>query len=160
MESGAKSDRADVRILPPGVPLIAVLLGVVLNRFWPVIAFDLPAPARYWIGGAILAVSIGVLILWPVALFRASGESEKPWKPTHHIVKDGPYRFTRNPMYLQMVIGCLAFAILLSNLWILLLTPACAYALQKLAIVPEEVYLEEKFGASYRDYKSTVRRWL
>ena len=72
----------------------------------------------------------------------------------------GPYRFTRNPMYLQMVLVCVGVAIILANLWILLLTPFCAWALRHFAIRPEEEYLERKFGASYLEYKGRVRRWL
>jgi protein-S-isoprenylcysteine O-methyltransferase Ste14 len=63
-------------------------------------------------------------------------------------------------MYLQMVLICIGLAILLETAWILLLTPAVAWALQRFAIRPEEAYLERKFGDSYRAYKRRVRRWL
>ena len=63
-------------------------------------------------------------------------------------------------MYLQMVLVCLGFAVALVNLWILLLTPICAWMLQRLAIVPEEKYLEGKFGDAYTEYKRKVRRWI
>lgn len=63
-------------------------------------------------------------------------------------------------MYLQMVIGCLGFAVLLMNVWILILTPPCWWLLQRLAILPEEQYLERKFGETYTDYKRKVRRWI
>ena len=90
---------------------------------------------------------------------RRSGQSENPFKPTFSIVEDGPFRLTRNPMYLQMVITCVGFAVFLSNGWILALTPLCALALRQLAILPEERYLEEKFGDAYIAYKRRVRRW-
>ena len=76
------------------------------------------------------------------------------------ILARGPFRLSRNPMYLQMVLVCVGFAVVLSNLWILLLTPFCAWALQALAIIPEETYLEAKFGEAYLAYKRRVRRWL
>jgi protein-S-isoprenylcysteine O-methyltransferase Ste14 len=63
-------------------------------------------------------------------------------------------------MYLQMVLGCVGFFIILSNAWILILTPICALVLQQFAILPEEAYLERKFGDAYLDYKRRVRRWL
>jgi protein-S-isoprenylcysteine O-methyltransferase Ste14 len=63
-------------------------------------------------------------------------------------------------MYLQMVLVCVGFAIARWNVWILMLTPLCAWALQRFAIVPEEAYLEHKFGREYTDYKLRVRRWL
>ena len=98
--------------------------------------------------------------LWPVVLFRRGGQSENPWKPTLHVEQRGPFRITRNPMYLQMVLVCFGVALMLANVWILLLTPLAAWLLQRLAILPEEAYLERKFGAEYRSYKARVRRWI
>jgi protein-S-isoprenylcysteine O-methyltransferase Ste14 len=63
-------------------------------------------------------------------------------------------------MYLQMVLVCIGIAVMLMNVWILLLTPVCAWVLQRFAIVPEEAYLEGKFGDTYRAYKGRVRRWI
>jgi protein-S-isoprenylcysteine O-methyltransferase Ste14 len=152
-------DRARVRIFPPAVPLATIAAGVILQRGWPLL-LSLPAPERYWLGGGLIAVTMLGLGLPAVAAMRRSGQSESPWKPTLSIVDDGPFRMTRNPMYLQMVIVCLGFAIVLSNGWILTLTPVCALALQWLAILPEERYLEQKFGDEYRAYKRRVRRWI
>ncbi len=153
------SDAAAVRVFPPAVPLLTILVGVVFNRVSP-FKFKLSALPRYGIGGAIIGVAVLGLGLSSVILLRRTGQSENPWTPTTKIVTRGPYRFTRNPLYLQMVLGCIGFAVLLRNLWILLLTPLCVWALQVLAILPEEAYLERKFGESYRSYKCRVRRWL
>ena len=152
-------DAAAVRVFPPAVPLLTILIGVGLDRLWP-LGLGVSAPARYWIGGAIVIGAIVGLGVYAVVLVRRSGQSENPWKPTTEILERGPFRLTRNPMYLQMVLGCIGFAILLGNLWILLLTPACAWVLQRLAILPEEAYLERKFGAQYLSYKRRVRRWI
>jgi protein-S-isoprenylcysteine O-methyltransferase Ste14 len=118
------------------------------------------APLRHWIGGLIIAAAILGLGLWSVLLFRSSGQNENPWKPTPEIVERGPFRITRNPMYLQMVLVCIGVAVFSWNLWILMLTPLAAWLLQKLAIEPEEAYLERKFGDEYREYKERVRRWI
>jgi len=132
-----------------------------LDRLWPLdVGVSLPAPARYWVGGVIVAAAILGLGVWPVVLFRRSGQSEIPWKPTTSIVDRGPFRFTRNPMYLQLVLVSVGFAVMLVNWWIVLLTPICAWALQRLAIRPEEEYLERKFGETYLAYKRRVRRWI
>lgn len=154
-------DAAAVRIFPPAIPLLTVLAGIGLNRWWPLHAgFELAAPARYWAGGAIVIAAILGLGLWPVLLLRRSGQSENPWKPTTQIIERGPFCVTRNPMYLQMVLVCIGLAVALMNFWILLLTPVCAWLLQRLAIVPEERYLENKFGETYRAYRCRVRRWI
>ena len=156
-----QKDAAAVRIFPPAVPLLTILLGVGLNRIWPIhLGFELPAPQRYWLGGAIVVGAILGLGYRSVLLFRRSGQSENPWKPTTQILEQGPYRFTRNPLYLQMIIVCIGFAVLLMNWWILALTPICAWLLQRLAILPEEAYLERKFGDTYLAYKRRVRRWI
>jgi len=154
-------DGARVRFPPPLLPLFTILLGAGAGHFRPLgVGIELPVPGRYWIGGLVVAASILGLGLYPVLLFRVSGQSVIPWKETPEILVRGPYRFTRNPMYLQMVLVCLGFTIILANGWILLLTPLCAWALYAFAIKPEEAYLEAKFGEPYRGYKRRVRRWL
>ncbi len=161
METEKQRDAAAVRVFPPGVPLVTVLVGVGLDYLWPVdLGFALPAPERYWLGGLIVAGSFLGLGFWSVRIFRRSGQSENPWKPTPQIVERGPFRVTRNPMYLQMVLICIGLAIILWNVWVLVLTPLCAWVLQKFAIEPEEAYLEGKFGDAYLAYKRRVRRWL
>lgn len=152
-------DGASVRIPPPLFPLATILLGVALQRWWP-IPLELPAPARYWVGGIIVAAAVLGLGLRAVILFRRTGQSEIPWKPTPEMVFDGPFRLSRNPMYLQMVIVCLGVFVILANAWILILTPVCALLLQHFAILPEEAYLERKFGEDYLRYKRSVRRWV
>lgn len=159
MKNGPSEDHAAVRVFPPGVPLVTILVGVGLHRAWP-LPLPVPAPLRYWVGGVVVVGAVLGLGLWSIVLFRRSGQNENPWKPTPHIVERGPFRITRNPMYLQMVIACIGVAIWLANAWIAVLTPACALALQAFAILPEEAYLERRFGAAYLDYKSRVRRWL
>ena len=154
-------DAAAVRTFPPAVPALTILLGVALQRVWP-IQTDLPVDSstRHWVGGLIVARAFFGLGLSSVILFRRSGQDENPWKPTPQIVERGPFRITRNPMYLQMIIICIGVAVILANAWILLLTPLAGWVLQRLAILPEEAYLERKFGDTYRAYRQRVRRWL
>lgn len=154
-------DRATVRIFPPGVPLVFILLGVALQYVFPINLFFLPPAAiRYSLGALIVVGAVLGLGLWAVLLVRHSGQSENPWKPTTEIIERGPFRISRNPMYLQMVLVCIGFAVILWNVWILVLTPLCAWALQTLVIRPEEIYLEGKFGDRYLAYKHRVRRWI
>lgn len=161
MTATAHKDAAAVRVFPPAVPLIIILLGVGLQRLWPIdIGYRMPAPDRYWLGGLIVIGAVASLGAWAVLTMRRTGQSENPYKPTTEIVDGGPYRFTRNPMYLQMVLICLGFAAALWNPWIALLSPVCAIVLHYLVILPEERYLEGKFGEGYLAYKRRVRRWI
>ena len=161
MHESEARDAAAVRVFPPAIPLAAVLLGVLLNRLWPLDAAWMPAaPLRYWLGGLVMVAANLGLGFTAVRLMRSTGQSENPWKPTTEIVAGGPYRFTRNPMYLQMVLMCAGLGIVLGNAWILLLTPLCAWALFQFVIRHEEAYLERKFGEGYLAYKRRVRRWL
>lgn len=156
-----QNDAAAVRILPPAIPLLAILLGVALNWLWPIdLGLRLPTPERYWIGGAIVTAAILGLGLWSVVLFRRGGQNESPWKPTPHVEERGPFRLTRNPMYLQMLLVCIGVGIILMNWWVFALTPIVGWLLQRFAIRPEEAYLEAKFGETYLAYKRRVRRWL
>jgi protein-S-isoprenylcysteine O-methyltransferase Ste14 len=157
----APRDAARVRVLPPGVPLITILLGQVLQRFRPIAPpLELSPLVRYGVGGAIVLGAVMGLGYRAVRTMHGTGQDANPWKPTPSIIESGPYRFSRNPMYLQLVIICIGFAILFRNPWILLLTPVAAWVLQRFAIRPEEEYLEGKFGETYLAYKRRVRRWI
>ncbi len=152
---------AAVKFPPPILPIVTIVIGHVLGRFVPILsAYDLPAPGRYWVGGLIAAAAVLLLGVWPIQQFKRSGQDVTPWTPTPEIVVSGPYKVTRNPMYLMMVLFCIGFAVILSDVWILILTPVCGWLIFLLAIRHEEVYLEEKFGDSYRAYKNRVRRWI
>lgn len=154
-------DGADVRFPPPLLPVATILGGTTLSVLVPLDpSYSLPTPARYWVGGVIVVAALTLLGLWSVIIFRKSGQSELPWKPTPTIVDTGPFRITRNPMYLQMILVCIGFGIILSSAWIFLLIPICAWLLYLFAIKPEEKYLQGKFGAEYLQYKERVRRWL
>lgn len=160
---GQVSDRsgAAVRFPPPVAGIMAIVAGYGLGRIVPIFSeYALPTPMRYWIGGIIVAASIGILGFWPIKLFKKTGQDVTPWSNTPEIVVAGPYRFTRNPMYLMMLFVCLGFAVIFSEAWILIFTPMLALVLYHIAIKHEEKYLAGKFGESYAQYKNLVRRWI
>lgn len=155
------TDAAAVRIMPPLIPLFAILLSVVFDRVWPItLGISPPASARYWAGGTFVVGGIFLLALWPVILLRRGGQNPIPWTSTPKIEQRGPFRFTRNPMYLQMIVTCLGLAIIMMNWWLILFTPVVGWLLQRHVIRHEEAYLDRKFGEEYLDYKRRVGRWL
>lgn len=100
------------------------------------------------------------LAFWAVATLRAAGTSPNPAKETARLVTEGPFGFTRNPIYVAMASVTLGFGLWDNNGWIvMLLIPALA-ALHFGVIRKEERYLSEKFGATYDAYRKKVRRWL
>jgi protein-S-isoprenylcysteine O-methyltransferase Ste14 len=81
-------------------------------------------------------------------------------KPTTSIVSTGPYRFTRNPIYLSMTLLAVGIAVLANTIWILVMLAPVLFVMQFLVIAREESYLTRKFGEEYLRYKSKVRRWI
>jgi protein-S-isoprenylcysteine O-methyltransferase Ste14 len=144
-------------IRPPLVYLASIALGALMQRVVP-LPF-LPRTIAVWLGASLVAVAIALLFS-AVAKFRAAGTPVPARKPTTVIVRTGPYRFSRNPIYLAFSLLQLGIAIWTNSLW-LLATLVGAVALIHYVVVPkEEQYLERKFGTYYLEYKASVRRWL
>jgi protein-S-isoprenylcysteine O-methyltransferase Ste14 len=116
-------------------------------------------PAASVIAVLFVAASF-VMIRAALYELRRHGTSFLPTQATTALVRSGPYRFTRNPMYLAFALAYLGIAIAFSLLWAIVLLPAVLAAIQWSVIVREEDYLERKFREQYRVYKAGVRRWL
>jgi protein-S-isoprenylcysteine O-methyltransferase Ste14 len=139
------------------VYLISVVSGAVIQLATPLPL--LPGTLARRVGPPLVVVAIA-LLWYSVATFRAAGTPVPARKPTTVIVRTGPYRFSRNPIYLAFSLLQLGIAIWVNSVW-LLATLVGAVALIHYVVMPrEEQYLERKFGAQYLDYKTSVRRWL
>jgi protein-S-isoprenylcysteine O-methyltransferase Ste14 len=150
-------DHADVKIPPPLIYVAGFVLGLALERFFPELVLP-KIPSRV---AALLCIALGVTIaVWSVGLFHRERTSFVPIKPTTTLVIYGPYRFTRNPMYLGLVCVYLGIALWFGIFWALILLPAVMALIQRYVIIREEQYLERKFGGAYLKYKADVRRWI
>jgi protein-S-isoprenylcysteine O-methyltransferase Ste14 len=140
--------------------LIYIALGLcalLLQNFLP-LPFIAQSSARPL--GAVLLI-VNLLIGLPaVRSMIAARTSPNPNRPTHALVFSGPYRFSRNPMYIGLTLLYAGLAIFFQLPWGLVLLPAVVWLITRGVIVPEEKYLEQKFGVEYLSYKSRVRRWL
>lgn len=157
-ESRPLPDHADVITKPPLIYLAGVLLGLWLGPRVP-LRFPLSWPL-YSIVGVVLGAVALALLAWGVATFRRAGEQLDPHTPTVRILTGGPYRWTRNPLYLGLAVMQVAIGTSLQNAWIVLLTAPVAAVITWGVIVREERYLERKFGDEYRRYRDSVRRWI
>ena len=145
------------RVFPPGIVVVAILLGVGLHYLLP---FRLIAqPAGRWIGGVLILAWVGIAAM-AVGAFRGAGTTLNPTAEVTAFVIGGPYRFSRNPMYLGLLLLQSGIAFVLGNGWVLLLTLASFVVLDRIVIVGEEGHLAAKYGAAYDDYRRKVRRWL
>jgi protein-S-isoprenylcysteine O-methyltransferase Ste14 len=156
--SNATGDVASLGLVrPPLVYLISLVVGALVQLAAP-LPF-VPQTLAVPLGASLVVVAIA-LFSFSVARFRAAGTPVPARKPTTVIVRTGPYRFSRNPIYLAFSVFHLGIAIWVSSLW-LLATLAGALTLIHHVVIPrEEQYLERRFGAEYLDYKASVRRWL
>jgi protein-S-isoprenylcysteine O-methyltransferase Ste14 len=107
------------------------------------------------VGGCGLALAITARVL-----FKRSGQDPAPWKPSPSMIMQGPYRFTRNPMYVGLSLFMVGPGLLLDDLWVLALCLPALAVVHFTAVIPEEAYLIEKFGDEYVRYRQRVRRYL
>jgi protein-S-isoprenylcysteine O-methyltransferase Ste14 len=142
-------------VRPPLVYLGAIALGFGLHAAWP-LTFGFPGVLP---GGAAVLAAV-VLFVSAVRAMRAAGTPVPGDRPTTAIVGAGPYRYSRNPIYLAFALLQLGLALCADSLW-LLVTLVPALALMSLIVIPrEERYLESRFGSKYLAYRAAVRRWL
>jgi protein-S-isoprenylcysteine O-methyltransferase Ste14 len=158
MQAAPAEDHADVRILPPLLFLGSVALGILLQLALP-LRFAQASGLRAWVGLAVLVLGVAVGS-WAFATMRRTHQDPDPRKPSPELIPDGPYRFTRNPMYAGMTLFQAGIGVALGNLWVLLLLVPTLAILRRAVIEKEEAYLERRFGDSYLRYKNSVRRWL
>jgi protein-S-isoprenylcysteine O-methyltransferase Ste14 len=150
-------DQAGVLFPPPLLYVSAFALGLVVQHLYPVSLL----PNEVFAVPAIVCVMVSVaLMAWCVRTFRLAKTSLIPVKPTTALVTDGPFRFSRNPMYLGLTLLYLGIALWLNAFWVVVMLLPLLLIVQSYVIVREERYLERRFGKKYLQYKGRVRRWL
>jgi protein-S-isoprenylcysteine O-methyltransferase Ste14 len=151
-------DTAQVIIPPPIAWGLAIIAGLALNWLAPLPFLPAGLPAiPPGVTVCLLALALGV---WAVVTMTRAGSNVPTNMPSITIVEGGPYRFTRNPIYLGMFLVLIGLAIALDDLWLLLMLVPFALVIRYGVIAREEAYLERKFGGVYRGYCFRVRRWL
>ena len=145
------------KFLPPSYFFIYLLLAVILHFFLPIrqLVFS---PGRY--SGILLVIVGSWLAVWSENLFKKRNTTVNPFEKPKSLVKEGPYRLSRHPMYLGMTITLFGAAVILGSVSAFLFPPAFFITLEAGFIPPEEKAMEETFGEEYLSYKKRVRRWI
>ena len=144
------------RILPPVYFLAAILSMAGLHFLLPIARVLSTAHSI----GAVLILSGIALILWAARLFSQAGTAIKPFEESSKLITGGPYRWSRNPIYLGMVIVLLGIGMTLGTLAPFAVIPVFVWLIRKNFIAHEEAMLEKSFGSAYAEYKRRIRRWL
>jgi protein-S-isoprenylcysteine O-methyltransferase Ste14 len=155
--SKEKKDTPAILLYPP--VLMAVFLVVALLFGWKL---PVPLPFPRWMnltGWAVVLVGFGIGF-GALRVMRGAGTSPNPRIPVMMLVTSGPFKISRNPIYLAYVLFTAGLPLVLGTYWGLLLCPVLLDAYNRLIIAQEEDYLEHKFGSLYLEYKARVRRWL
>ncbi|MEO8481448.1 MAG: isoprenylcysteine carboxylmethyltransferase family protein [Acidobacteriota bacterium] len=149
-----------VRFPPPFIFVAGFLLAWLLQTRLP---FDIDGAgtgqAQSILGVTLLAGGLGLMASGLVT-FARSRTAVIPNRPARTLVRSGPYRFTRNPMYVGLTMGYVGVALLMNWVWPLILLPVVLMVLTAAVIRREEAHLRSAFGSQFDDYARRVRRWL
>jgi protein-S-isoprenylcysteine O-methyltransferase Ste14 len=151
-------DNANVVIRPPIALALAVAAGLAGGWLYPLPFVPASIPAVS-VGVAVFAIALA-MAAWAIGTMRSAGTRFETHQPTARIVSAGPYRFTRNPIYVGMFLALIGLAIGFDSLWLLAALVPFYLVIRHGVVAREEAYLERKFGSAYLDYKARVRRWL
>lgn len=154
--TGSTTRTAGVIAPPPALYAVPLAIGLLVQHWFP---FPIFTAGRGTILG--IALLLGGLVGAPaITAFRRADTSPKPWVPSTALVTSGPYRFTRNPMYLGFTLMYLGATFWANTLWPLLFLPLVLVAMHYGVIRREEVYMARLFGKEYEEYCARVRRWV
>jgi protein-S-isoprenylcysteine O-methyltransferase Ste14 len=155
--SDSHSGVPNVKIIPPLVYLAGIVIGIVISIWIPT---KIVPSSLAWMLGGILIVCGAILTGSAILKFKGVGTTVRPDRAASTLVDVGPYRITRNPMYLGLALVYVGVALADQSVWALILLPVVLSIIQRRAIEPEEAFLERRFGADYIRYKENVSRWI
>jgi protein-S-isoprenylcysteine O-methyltransferase Ste14 len=150
------ADNAGVIVRPPLLYAVALAAMLALRWLWPLPIFS---GAAFWPGLALVTLAVGLLI-WGRQTLVTGGTNVDPSLPSTAVVTSGPYRFSRNPLYMGLAVVYLGLTLALDTWWGIILLALVLIVMHRGVIQREERYLERKFGDGYRQYRAAVRRYL
>lgn len=158
MDESLREDGPKVRLHPPSLLLFALVAGYVIRLF---AGGRLPLPHAFaeGAGGLLILIALAI-VMTSVSAFAEGGETLRPETPSRQLFTKGPYRYSRNPIYLAMMLFGVGLGIATSNIWIILTTALAGLVIHFFVILKEEDYLQDRFGEDYAAYRRQVRRWI
>jgi protein-S-isoprenylcysteine O-methyltransferase Ste14 len=153
----ATADNAGVIARPPLLYAAALVIVLALRWFWPMPM--LGRAVALWAGVSLIVLGLAIAIAGRRAL-QAAATNVDPMRPTTAIVTSGPYRFSRNPLYVALTLLYLGLTLVFNTLWGLVVLIPLVITMHCGVVLREERYLEGKFGDVYRQYRSKVRRYF
>jgi len=157
MGKNENNDNAGVKLPPPIVYLGLGLIGVGMEYVIP-LSIGIDSPVNY-LGVGVIIVSI-VSLMFVFKFYKRYETEIEPWKTTSKIITTGPYKYSRNPVYIFLCGVPIGLGIAFNTYWALFAFIPALIIVYFTAVKKEEKYLETKFGQEYLDYKAKVRRWL
>jgi protein-S-isoprenylcysteine O-methyltransferase Ste14 len=158
--SAKGADSAGVYFPPPLLYLIPLFLGIWLRHLDPLIQVSPATAALLKRAGVALGLVAAALLLWALITFWRARTAVIPHRTATTLVIRGPYRLTRNPMYLGLTILYIGVSLWAASVWSLLFLPMVIIVMRVAVINREEAYLARRFGDQYRQYQARVRRWI
>ena len=158
LESSRNPIRLLLHVPVPWVFVIVYLIGAVAERCLPSHMFE-QVPHLTAIGGLVLGIGVAIAG-WGLVTFRRARTTTVPGQISSQMVTWGPYRLTRNPMYVGLTIAYLGEALLLRQLWPVVFLPLVIAYVNWIVIPLEESKLQEAFGDQYEQYRARVGRWV
>ena len=159
MNAATPLAHAGVRFPPPLLYVAGFAAGWLLDRAWPLRIATTGHSARTALAALFLLAWLGMMG-WALATFRAARTTLVPNKPASALATNGPYRMTRNPMYVSLLALYVGATLLLNSWWPFLFLPLVLFAVQRFVIAREEQYLASAFPVDYPAYCARVRRWI
>jgi protein-S-isoprenylcysteine O-methyltransferase Ste14 len=149
-----------VRYPPPLLFVLGIVAGWLLHRAFPLSLIGSAGRSGAALVGWLLIALGTALSFRAVATFRGARTTIQPNRPASTLVTHGPFRFSRNPMYLGLSLVYLGVTLLMNSIWPLLFLPLVIAVLHSTVIRKEERYLAATFETAYDEYRRRVRRWL
>ncbi|MGE0501903.1 MAG: isoprenylcysteine carboxylmethyltransferase family protein [Rhizobiaceae bacterium] len=154
------ADRPNRVPWPPIVYLVGIAASIWLGILYPLPWFGVPFADILFALSFVVFAAVAALYVTALRAFARAKTTVSPTKRADHMVTNGPFALSRNPLYLANTLLLIGGGLVAGNPWFFVFALACALVTHKLAIQREERHLEARFGKRYRDYAKKVRRWI